>query len=104
MDTVKNGQFVIALGNPTGYEYYGSATFGMISYVNRKLTNETANFIQHDAAINPGNSGGPLFNLNGEVIGINTIKLADEDIDNIGFSVAIDTIRHFLSSGNITID
>ena len=104
MDTVKNGQFVIALGNPTGYEYYGSATFGMISYVNRKLTNETANFIQHDAAINPGNSGGPLFNLNGEVIGINTIKLATEDIDNIGFSVAIDTIRHFLSSGNITID
>lgn len=104
MDNIKAGQFVIALGNPEGYEYYGSATFGMISYVNRKLSGETSNFIQHDAAINPGNSGGPLFNLNGEVIGINTIKLADEDIDNMGFSIALDTIFHFLESGKITIN
>lgn len=103
MDEVKAGQFVIALGNPEGYEYYGSATFGMISYVNRKLSGETSNFIQHDAAINPGNSGGPLFNLKGEVIGINTIKLADEDIDNMGFSIALDTIFNFLESGKIDI-
>lgn len=103
MDEVKAGQFVIALGNPEGYDYYGSATFGMISYVNRKLSKEKSNFIQHDAAINPGNSGGPLFNLKGEVIGINTIKLADEDIDNMGFSIAIDTILKFLSDNNISV-
>lgn len=104
IEDVKAGEFVIALGNPTGYEYYGSATFGMVSYVNRKLSGEQSNFIQHDAAINPGNSGGPLFNMKGEVIGINTIKLADEDIDNMGFSVAVDTIRHFLKHGGITIE
>lgn len=104
MDEIKAGQFVIALGNPEGYEYYGSATFGMISYVNRKLSGEYSNFIQHDAAINPGNSGGPLFNLKGEVIGINTIKLADEDIDNMGFSIALDTIFSFLKSANISIE
>lgn len=104
MDEVKAGQFVVALGNPEGYEYYGSATFGMISYVNRKLSGEQSNFIQHDAAINPGNSGGPLFNLKGEVIGINTIKLADEDIDNMGFSIALDTILYFLEKGNISIE
>lgn len=103
MDEVKTGQFVVALGNPEGYEYYGSATFGMISYVNRTLSGEKSNFIQHDAAINPGNSGGPLFNLKGEVIGINTIKLADEDIDNMGFSIALDTILKFLSDNNISI-
>lgn len=103
MDEVKAGQFVVALGNPEGYEYYGSATFGMISYVNRTLSKEKSNFIQHDAAINPGNSGGPLFNLKGEVIGINTIKLADEDIDNMGFSIALDTILKFLSDNNISI-
>lgn len=75
----------------------------MISYVNRTLSGEKSNFIQHDAAINPGNSGGPLFNLKGEVIGINTIKLADEDIDNMGFSIALDTILKFLSDNNISI-
>lgn len=104
MDEVKAGQFVVALGNPEGYEYYGSATFGMISYVNRTLSGEKSNFIQHDAAINPGNSGGPLFNLKGEVIGINTIKLADEDIDNMGFSIALDTILYFLEKANISIE
>ncbi len=70
----------------------------MISYASRKVDVSEANFIQHDAAINPGNSGGPLFNLNGEMIGINTVKLADETIDNMGFSIAIDTIQLFVDN------
>ncbi|MBO7536320.1 MAG: trypsin-like peptidase domain-containing protein, partial [Bacilli bacterium] len=72
LSDVKAGDFIIALGNAEGYDYYGSATFGMVSYVNRNLIGESAKYIQHDAAINPGNSGGPLFNMKGEVIGINT--------------------------------
>lgn len=102
MDNLKAGQFVLALGNAEGYDYYGSATFGVISYVNRTLKGETATFIQHDAAINPGNSGGPLFDLYGKVIGINTIKLADTDIDNMGFSITIDSVKGFLASAGIT--
>ena len=73
----------------------------MVSYVNRSLRGESAIYIQHDAAINPGNSGGPLFNLKGEVIGINTIKLADTDIDNMGFSITIDVVKEFLAKSNI---
>ena len=96
------GEFVIALGNAEGYDYYGSATFGMVSYVNRKLRGESALYIQHDAAINPGNSGGPLFNMKGEVIGINTIKLADTDIDNMGFSITINIVKEFLDRSNIS--
>ena len=102
MEDVKVGQFVLALGNAEGYDYYGSATFGMISYVNRELKGESAKYIQHDAAINPGNSGGPLFDLNGKVIGINTIKLADSDIDNMGFSITIDIVKEFLNKAGIT--
>ena len=101
IDDVKVGDFIIALGNAEGYDYYGSATFGMVSYVNRSLRGESAIYIQHDAAINPGNSGGPLFNLKGEVIGINTIKLADTDIDNMGFSITIDVVKDFLTKSNI---
>lgn len=99
---VKAGDFIIALGNAEGYDYYGSATFGMVSYVNRNLIGESAKYIQHDAAINPGNSGGPLFNMKGEVIGINTIKLADTKIDNMGFSITIDIVKEFLEKSNIT--
>ncbi len=101
IEDLKPGQFVLTLGHPVSYDYFGTATFGMISYVNRKLEDEMSNFIQHDAAINPGNSGGPLFNMKGEVIGINTIKLADTDIDNISFAIAIDTIKNFLKAANL---
>ncbi|MDD3191353.1 MAG: trypsin-like serine protease [Bacilli bacterium] len=53
-------------------------------------------FIQHDAAINPGNSGGPLFNMNGQIIGINTLKISSTDVDNMGFAISITTIRDYL--------
>lgn len=95
-DSLKKGNFAIALGSPSGYEYYGSSTFGIISHPKRYLGDDTDGdnvldwydeYIQHDVAINPGNSGGPLINSKGEVIGINTMKLVSEDIDNMGFSI-----------------
>lgn len=90
------GDFVIAIGNPTGYEYFGSVTMGIISGLQREMSATTALFIQHDAAINPGNSGGPLFNMNGQIIGINTLKISSTDVDNMGFAISITTIRDYL--------
>ena len=96
IDDVSVGDFAIAIGNANGYEFFGSVTFGIISFVNRSLSGETAKFLQHDVAINPGNSGGPLFNLEGKVIGINTLKIVDTDVDNMGFSISIDTVKEYL--------
>ena len=101
ISTVKAGSFVVAIGHPTGYDYFNSSTFGIVSFVNRKLTGETSLFIQHDAAINSGNSGGPLFDMNGNVIGINTLKLASDDIDNMGFAISIQTVRQYLEKNNL---
>lgn len=97
-NTVTAGDFVIAIGNPTGYDFFRSVTFGMVSCPERNLSGETSMFVQHDAAINPGNSGGPLFDLDGNVIGVNTIKIVDTDVENIGFAIALTTIGEFLSS------
>lgn len=91
------GDFVIAIGNPTGYDFFRSVTFGMVSCPERNLAGETSLFVQHDAAINPGNSGGPLFDLEGNVIGVNTIKIIDTDVENIGFAIALTTIIEFIS-------
>lgn len=96
--TVEAGDFVLAIGNPTGYDFFRSVTFGMVSCSERSLKGESSTFVQHDAAINPGNSGGPLFNLAGEVIGVNTIKIVDTDVENIGFAIALVTINTFLNS------
>lgn len=96
--TVEAGDFVLAIGNPTGYDFFRSVTFGMVSCSERSLKGESSTFVQHDAAINPGNSGGPLFNLAGEVIGVNTIKIVDTDVENIGFAIALITINIFLNS------
>ena len=77
------GEPAIAIGSPLGSDYANSVTQGIISSVNRNITNknesgETINInaIQTDAAINPGNSGGPLINIEGQVIGINSVKIA----------------------------
>lgn len=93
-DNLKIGTFVLAIGNPAGHEYYGTTTFGIVSgplrYIKDKKNNSVP-YIQHDAAINSGNSGGALVNLNGELVGINTLKLASSEIDNIyenmGFAI-----------------
>lgn len=100
-NTVDAGDFVIAIGNPTGYDFFRSVTFGMVSYNNRELSGESSIYIQHDAAINPGNSGGPLFDMNGKVIGVNTIKIVDTDVENIGFAISLTTIFSFFESKNI---
>lgn len=88
--TLKVGQWVLAVGNPMGLDR--TVTFGVISGIGREQLNlsKYENFIQTDAAINPGNSGGPLFNLRGEVIGINTaiIHMAQ----GIGFSIPADMV------------
>ncbi len=88
--SLKVGQWVLAVGNPMGLDR--TVTFGVISGIGRERLNlsKYENFIQTDAAINPGNSGGPLFNLRGEVIGINTaiIHMAQ----GIGFSIPSDMV------------
>ncbi|MGD9886947.1 MAG: S1C family serine protease [Bacilli bacterium] len=95
-DLIKKGSFAIAIGNPSGYDYYGSATFGIISFPKRYLSDDTdgdnigdweQEYIQHDVAINPGNSGGALIDIEGNLIGINTLKIVSEDIDNMGFAI-----------------
>ncbi|MDD4000985.1 MAG: trypsin-like peptidase domain-containing protein, partial [Bacilli bacterium] len=86
---------------PSGFNFSSSATHGMVSHPQRYLPDDTdddgvsdwdAEYIQHDAAINPGNSGGPLLNLEGKIIGINTLKFASNDIDNMGFSIPSSTV------------
>ncbi len=79
----------IAIGNALGYGQ--SVTVGYISALNREVTVDdvTLNLIQTDAAINPGNSGGALINAKGEVIGINSVKYADTNVEGIGYSIPI---------------
>lgn len=88
-DTVKVGEFVMAIGNPLGMDY--SVTSGIISAINREVESDGTTFsaIQTDAAINSGNSGGALVNTNGEVIGVNTLKLAGTGIEGVGFAIPI---------------
>jgi len=104
-DNLKRGNFAIAIGNPEGYDFYGSATFGIISYPKRYMSDDTdgdsindwdAEYIQHDVAINPGNSGGALINLEGKLIGINTLKLVGSKVDNMGFAIPTNTISKLL--------
>lgn len=105
--TLKKGSFAIALGNPYDFEYYSSATFGIISHPLRYLkdevyggsTTQDNSYIQHDVAINSGNSGGGLFDIYGNLIGINTLKIIgqDNDIDNMGFSIPSETVKQILA-------
>ncbi len=83
------GERVVAIGNPMGLEFFGSVTEGIVSGVNRSISvdNRTMNLIQTDAAINSGNSGGALINTRGEVIGINSVKVAYSGIEGMGFAI-----------------
>ncbi len=90
------GEPVLAIGNPLSLQFQRTVTAGIVSATNRMLylsDNGTLmeNLIQTDASINPGNSGGPLVNMQGEVIGINTIKA--QDAEGMGFAIAIDLCR-----------
>ncbi|MBU2603955.1 MAG: trypsin-like peptidase domain-containing protein [Actinobacteria bacterium] len=91
-DAIRAGEWVMALGNPLGFEY--SVTVGVVSGKGRELPSSNfGDFLQTDAAIYPGNSGGPLFDLSGEVIGINTAVIPDT---NLGFAVPINTAKEIL--------
>lgn len=90
-DSLRPGEWVIAVGSPLGYDH--TVTQGIISALARRIPelNSNVSFIQTDAAINPGNSGGPLANLNGEVIGVNTAISGRGQ--NIGFAIPINTVK-----------
>ncbi len=97
-DNIKVGEFAMAVGNPLGME--SSITCGVVSAVNRKITDSDGNtytLIQTDAAINAGNSGGALVNSEGQVIGINTLKLQGEGIEGMGFAIPINATEDVTS-------
>ena len=108
-DAVKVGETVYAIGNPIGFEFQKTVTSGIISALNRTILfkengenndskeNEIymSNLIQTDATINPGNSGGPLINNNGEIIGINTVKITTAE--GIGFAVPVNVIKPIIN-------
>lgn len=96
------GDTVITVGSPVGYEYRGTVTRGTLSGKNRMVevsvasTNDfVMNVLQIDAAINPGNSGGPLVNISGEVIGINSLKLVEDEIEGMGFAIPIEYAMNY---------
>ena len=100
---VRTGQTVYAIGNPIGFEFRRTVTSGIISAVNRTIKIEEnggqsymTDLIQTDATINPGNSGGPLILANGDVIGINTVKISSAE--GIGFAVPINVIKQIIES------
>ena len=95
-DDLEEGQFVMALGSPYGFER--SISLGIISNARRNLDGNDGqynNWIQTDAAINPGNSGGPLVNTRGQVIGINTLGI--RGANNLGFAIPVNVVRHVIA-------
>lgn len=102
------GQTVVAIGTPLSKEFASTITEGIVSAVGRSVDTKTGtqiNLIQTDAAINPGNSGGPLVNAEGQVIGINTMKVSG-GAEGLGFAIPINEVRDklaFLSKPAITL-
>ena len=101
--SIRVGENVYAIGNPIGFEFRRTVTSGIISAKNRTIKIEEENkssymtdLIQTDATINPGNSGGPLIYPNGEVIGINTVKISTAE--GIGFAIPINIIKPIIES------
>ncbi|MFD0695395.1 trypsin-like peptidase domain-containing protein [Paenibacillus sp. GCM10027628] len=92
---IKVGETVAAIGTPISFALRNSVTVGIVSGIDRSV-NSQYQLIQTDAAINPGNSGGALINMNGEVIGINTMKYADFGVENLGFAIPVDTVKYVL--------
>ena len=93
------GETVYAIGNPGGSEFFGSITNGIISSIDRSISSTyTMTCIQHNAAINPGNSGGALVNAKGQVIGINSSKIAATDYEGMSFAVPMATVKPIVES------
>jgi serine protease Do len=94
-DALEQGDFVLAIGSPLGFRE--SVTFGIVSAKDRQLTGSAFDdFLQTDAAINQGNSGGPLFNMKGEVVGINTAIISPQIGSGIGFAVPINVAKQLM--------
>ena len=102
-DALSVGQNVIAIGNPGGLSFMGSVSSGIISGLNRTLSTGSASgtadnsttsaeYIQTDAAINPGNSGGALVNTQGQLIGVNSVKLVSESYEGMGFAIPVNKV------------
>ena len=98
-DKIVVGEPAIAIGNPMGLEFKGSVTSGVISALNRTLdiSDKRVKLLQTDAAINPGNSGGALVNADGEVIGINSAKVAANGVEGMGFAIPINTVQNIIN-------
>ncbi|MGN7477714.1 S1C family serine protease [Solibacillus silvestris] len=99
-DVLKQGETVIAIGNPLGLDFYGSVTTGVISGKDRSVPvdlNEdgvedwSTEVLQTDAAINQGNSGGALINIAGDLVGINSMKIAQSSVEGLGFAIPINS-------------
>lgn len=97
----KVGEWVLAIGSPLGLNFQGSVTLGILSGKDRTVSVDISgngmadwdmNVLQTDAAINPGNSGGPLINMNGELIGINSMKIVLQTVEGMGFSIPINEV------------
>ena len=104
-DDIKVGETVYAIGNPIGYEFQRTVTSGIISAVNRTIKFEEdeaetymEDLIQTDATINPGNSGGPLVNADGQVIGINGVKITSAE--GISFAIPVNSVKAVIESFN----
>lgn len=102
-ENVRVGEIVYAIGNPIGFEFQRTVTSGIISALNRTIRideNNTTTYmedlIQTDATINPGNSGGPLINPDGNIVGINTVKI--ESAEGMGFAVPINIVKPIIES------
>lgn len=104
-DETRAGQSVIAIGNPQSLSMRNSATRGMISGIDVIVDDEYYPWIQFDAPINGGNSGGPLLNMNGEMIGVNSMKYTGDGIEGMSFAISLDTIefviKQFETNGKV---
>lgn len=113
-DDLKVGELVVAIGNPLGFDLFGSVTTGIVSALNRKITinDHTMKLIQTDTAINAGNSGGPLINSYGQVIGINSSKISssyysgETSVEGLCFAIpmshAKDIINQLINKGYVS--
>ena len=96
---LRTGESVIAIGDPLGKDLSRTVTQGIVSGLNRTVSISTSagessiNVIQTDAAINPGNSGGPLLNTDGKIIGINSMKISESDVEGIGFAIPSNDVK-----------
>lgn len=108
---LRTGETVIAIGDPLGKDLSRTVTQGIVSGVDRTVSMSTSagqtsiNVIQTDAAINPGNSGGPLLNTDGKIVGINSMKISEDNVEGIGFAIPSNDVKpiaeELLSKGQI---